>query len=187
MRCPYCQQDNVKVGDTRYIADGFVVRRRRTCLTCGKKFTTHERVETTRIWVIKRNSPREPFDRKKLQEGLEHACRKRPISDEQITELITQVERDINTTFETEVESQFIGERVLHYLGELDQVAYVRFASVYRDFKGAADFVQELQKMMQNPDIPCLSSEYIPKKKPSRFPKGGRSRYEEQGLLGEEN
>jgi len=146
-------------------------------------------VETTRIWVIKRNGEKEPFDRKKLQGGLEHACRKRPIGDEEITTLLTQVERDIETTFESEVQSQFIGERVMHYLGELDQVAYVRFASVYRQFTDADDFVQELQRMRQNPDAPSLSSEFIPKQQRSRFSKTKSSRRGIQGadLLSDED
>ena len=185
MRCPFCHQDNDKVGDTRHSADGFVVRRRRECCACKKKFTTYERVEATQIRVIKRDGSRIPFDRAKLQQGLERACWKRQISDEQITALIAQVERDIESAFETEVESRFIGERVMYYLGELDQVAYVRFASVYRHFKDADDFARELQRMRQNPDMPNLSSEYVPKKKTSRFTKAKRSRYDEQGLLGE--
>jgi len=180
MRCPFCHQDNDKVGDTRTSVDGFVVRRRRTCYACGKKFTTYERVETTQIRVIKRDGLRVPFDRERLQQGIERACWKRQISDEQIAALITQVEHDIESLFETEVESRFIGERVMYYLGELDQVAYVRFASVYRQFKDADDFARELQRMKQNPDMPGLSSEYEPKRKLSRFPKGKRSRYRDQ-------
>jgi len=97
--------------------------------------------------------------------------------------LITQVEMDIDTKCESEVNTQFIGEQVMHYLGELDQVAYVRFASVYRQFKDADDFVRELQRMKANPDMPSLSSEYVPKKKTSRFPKTKRSRYSEQDLI----
>jgi len=180
MRCPFCQQENDKVGDTRTSTDGFVVRRRRSCLACGRKFTTYERVEATQIRVIKRDGSRVPFDRDRLQQGIERACWKRQISDTQISMLITQVEHDIDAAFETEVQSQFIGERVMHYLGELDQVAYVRFASVYRHFKDADDFVRELQRMRQNSDMPCLSSEFVPKKKTSRFPKKKRSRYNEQ-------
>ena len=187
MRCPFCHQDNDKVGDTRHSADGFVVRRRRTCLSCEKKFTTYERVEATQTRVVKRDGSRVPFDRESLRHGLERACWKRQISESQITTLIAQVERDIESAFETEVESRFIGERVMHYLGELDQVAYVRFASVYRHFKDADDFTRELQRMRQNPDIPSLSSEYLPKKKTSRFPKAKRIRHDTNGLLGEEN
>lgn len=138
--------------DTRTSDDGFVVRRRRTCGTCGKRFTTYERVETTQIRVIKRNGQRVPFDREKLRQGLERACWKRQISDAQISTLIAQVESDIDSMFETEVESQFIGERVMQYLGELDQVAFVRFASVYRHFQDASDFAKDLGEMLEDPD-----------------------------------
>jgi len=181
MRCPFCHQDNDKVGDTRTSVDGFVVRRRRTCCACTKKFTTYERVEATQIRVIKRDGSPVPFDHERLRQGIERACWKRKISEEQIAALITQVEHDINAAFDTEVQSQFIGERVMHYLAELDQVAYVRFASVYRHFKDADDFIRELQRMKQNPDMPSLSSEYVPKKKQSLFPKGKHSRYKERG------
>jgi len=180
MRCPFCYQDNDKVADTRTRIDGFVVRRRRECCACGRKFTTYERVEATQIRVIKRDGSRVPFDRERLQHGIESACWKRKISDEQIEALITQVEHDINTAFETEVESQYIGERVMYYLGKLDQVAYVRFASVYRRFEDADDFAKELQRMSQNPDMPCLSSEYAPKRRHSQFPKVKSSRREER-------
>jgi len=209
MRCPYCYQDNDRVGDTRTSVDGFVVRRRRVCCACGRKFTTYERVESPRILVRKRDGSLTPFDRDSLQQGLERACWKRQISDEQIAAVIAQIERDIDASFESEVESRFIGERVMHYLHELDQVAYVRFASVYRDFKDADDFVKELQRMEQNPGMPCrsseflpkkktmpekselekelrlASSEFLPKKKTTQFPKTKRSRYKEQepGLL----
>jgi len=180
MRCPYCQQDNDRVGDTRTSVDGFVVRRRRICCACGERFTTYERVETPKIPVVKRNGTQVPFDRESLQRGIERACWKREISDEQIAALIIQVERDIDSASETAVESRFIGERVMYYLYKLDQVAYVRFASVYRQFKDTDDFVRELQRIEQNPDMPCLSWEYQPKKKTTQFPKTKRSRYREQ-------
>jgi len=181
MQCPFCYQDNDKVADTRTSVDGSVVRRRRECCDCGRKFTTYERVEVTHIRVIKRDGSRVPFDRERLQQGIERACWKRQISDEQIEALISQVEHDINTTFDSEVESRYIGERVMRYLNELDQVAYVRFASVYRHFEDADDFARELQRMRQNPDMPCLSSEYVPKKRHSQFPKTKRNRCKEQG------
>jgi transcriptional repressor NrdR len=187
MRCPYCNQNNDKVVDTRYVEEKLVIRRRRSCCACGKKFTTYERIEETRIRVIKRDGSRLPYDRKKLQQGLERACWKRQISDIQISTLIAQVEQDIEAAFESEVQSQFIGERVMHYLGEIDQVAYVRFASVYRHFNDADDFAQELQRMRQNPDILCLSSEYAPKKKVSRCPKPKHNRYKEQSAEGEKH
>jgi len=180
MRCPFCHQDIDKVADTRTSFDGFVVRRRRVCGACGRKFTTYERVESPRISVIKRNGTRTPFDRDSLRRGIERACWKRQIGDEQIAALVAQVERDVDSAFDTEVESRFIGERVMYYLHELDQVAYVRFASVYRHFKDADDFVTELVRMKQNPDMPCLSSEFLPKKKTTQFPKAKRGRYKEQ-------
>ena len=179
MRCPFCNQDNDRVADTRPCGDGSFIRRRRECCVCKKKFTTYERIEATQIRVIKRDGSRVPFDRERLQHGIERACWKRKISDEQISALIIQVELDINATFENEVASQYIGERVMHYLGKLDQVAYVRFASVYRHFENANDFARELQRMSQNPDMPCLSSEYIPKKRQSLFRKPDSSRYDE--------
>jgi len=153
------------------------------CCVCEKKFTTYERIEATQVRVVKRDGSRAPFDRGRLRQGLERACWKRQISDAQISTLIAQVERDIDSTFETDVQSQFIGERVMFYLGELDQVAYVRFASVYRQFNDADDFIKELQRMEQNPDMPCLSAEYLPKRKKSLFPKVKRNRNEDRGLL----
>jgi len=180
MRCPYCQQDHDRVADTRTSADGFVVRRRRICGACTGKFTTYERVEIPKIPVVKRNGTRAHYDRERLIQGINRACWKRDISDEQIAALVAQVERDIDSGFEVEVESRFIGERVMYYLSQLDQVAYVRFASVYRQFKDTDDFIRELQQMKENPDMPCLSSEYLPKKKSTQFPKVNRSKLREQ-------
>ena len=187
MLCPFCQQDNDRVADTRTSADGSIVRRRRECCACGRKFTTYERVEVAQIRVIKRDGSRVPYDPERLQQGIERACWKRQISNEQITALITHVEHDINRTFDTEVESRYIGEQVMYYLGKLDQVAYVRFASVYRDFADANDFARELQRMSQDIDMPSLSSEYVPKKQHSRFPKGKRSRCKEGDISEEKN
>jgi len=181
MLCPYCNQDHDRVADTRTSADGSAVRRRRECYHCGRKFTTYERVEAAQIRVIKRDGSRVPFDRERLQQGIERACWKRQISDEQIAVLINQVEHDINRTFDAEVESRYIGEQVMYYLGALDQVAYVRFASVYRHFESADDFARELQRMSQNPDMPSLSSEYVPKRRHSRFPRGKSNRHKEEG------
>ena len=180
MRCPFCHQDHDKVGDTRTSADGLFVRRRRTCCACERKFTTYERVEETKIRVIKRDGSMVPFDREKLRQGIERACWKRQVSEDQITALIAQVEQDIHSAFETEVKSQFIGEQVMHYLAELDQVAYVRFVSVYRHFKDADDFIRELQRMKQNHEMPFLAPEYVPEHTQSLFPKGKRSRYKGQ-------
>jgi transcriptional repressor NrdR len=180
MQCPYCHKEDAdEVADTRTFPDR--VRRRRKCCACEKRWTTIERIEATQIRVIKRDGSRVPFNRERLQQGLERACWKRRISHAQIEALIAQVEQDIKSAFETEVESRFIGERVMYFLATLDQVAYVRFASVYRHFENADDFIQELKRMEQNPDMPCLSSEYVPKKKHSHLSKGKRSRYREGG------
>lgn len=148
MKCPFCHQDNDKVVDTRTSDDGYVIRRRRSCNGCGKRFTTYERIETTLIKVVKRDGTRVPFDRNKLRVGLEHACWKRPISDAQLSSLMAEVESQIDQSFDTEVESHFIGELVMQLLRELDQVAYVRFASVYRKFQDARDFANELEPML---------------------------------------
>lgn len=152
MKCPHCHQDNDKVTDTRTSSDGGEIRRRRTCGNCGRRFTTFERAEAVQRRVVKRDGTRVPYKREKMQQGLERACWKRKISDEQIAELMKQVERDIESTFEKEVDSRFIGERMMHYLADLDQVAYVRFASVYRHFENADDFIKELTEMHKNPD-----------------------------------
>ena len=183
MRCPFCHQDNndSRVADSRAGVDGSFVKRRRECCACKRKFTTYERVEPTQIRVIKRDGSRVPFDRERLQQGIERACWKRKISEEQITTLIAQVEYDINTTFDAEVASRYIGEQVMYYLGKLDQVAYVRFASVYRDFESAGDFARELQRMSQNPDLSPLASEYVPKTQHSPFPKRKSNRYKDGG------
>jgi len=176
MQCPYCRAvDTDNVVDTRSFPDR--VKRRRKCSACEKRFTTNERIEATRISVIKRDGLRVPFDREKIWQGLERACSKRQIDDSQLEALIAQVEQDVNATFDSEVESRFIGEQVMFYLATLDQVAYVRFASVYRRFENVDDFIRELQRMKQNPDMPSLASEYVPKQKHSQFSKGKRSRY----------
>jgi transcriptional repressor NrdR len=150
MKCPVCHQDNDRVVDTRMGEDGSAIRRRRECCNCGRRFTTFERIEVTSTQVIKKDGHKVPFDRVKLRRGLERACWKRPVSAEQMTAIIAQVEGDVNSTFNSEVASRFIGERVMEYLREIDQVAYVRFASVYLCFSEARDFAQELDDMMNN-------------------------------------
>jgi transcriptional repressor NrdR len=147
MKCPYCQVDNDRVLDSRASEDGFVTRRRRECLACKRRYTTYERVEPT-IKVIKKDGTREPFDRDKIKLGLEKACWKRPISDAQLEEIVAKIEEDAEARFHTEVESRYLGEEVMKALRTLDQVAYVRFASVYRQFKDVRDFVDELRPML---------------------------------------
>jgi transcriptional repressor NrdR len=148
MKCPFCQSDNDRVIDSRGSEDGFAIRRRRECLGCKRRFTTYERVEGASFRVIKKDGVREPYDRTKIKRGLEKACWKRPVSDAQIEAVVAGVENDLESRFEAEIESRLIGEAVMHHLKDLDQVAYVRFASVYRQFKDLNDFVDELKPML---------------------------------------
>lgn len=148
MKCPSCHVDHDRVIDSRASADGSAIRRRRECLSCGRRYTTYERVERTTVKVVKKDGTRVPFDRMNLKNGLEKACWKRPVSDEDLESIITAVESDVEANFETEVESRYLGELVMKKLRELDQVAYVRFASVYRQFEDAHDFADELRPML---------------------------------------
>lgn len=148
MECTYCRHADTKVIDSRASQDNSI-RRRRECLECGRRFTTYERVEQLPLRVVKKDGSRVPFDRDKIRVGVERACYKRPISQEQIDRLVTDVEADILESFEREVPSRFIGERVFEALRSLDHVAFVRFASVYREFKDAADFVEELTPILR--------------------------------------
>lgn len=148
MKCPYCHRDNDRVLDSRASQDGAAIRRRRECLACKRRFTTYERIEATTVKVIKRDGSREPFDHAKIKQGLEKACWKRPIVDEQIEAVISAVEDELEANLESEVESRFIGELVMRHLRSLDEVAFVRFASVYRQFKDVQDFVDELRPIL---------------------------------------
>lgn len=151
MRCPFCQQDNDRVLDSRASEDGGAIRRRRECLICTRRFTTYERVERTRLRVVKKNGERAAFDRDKIRAGLEKACEKRNIPTEKIEAIVADIENHLENQFESEVESRYIGELVMQHLRRLDQVAYVRFASVYREFKDVRDFVNELRPMLEQP------------------------------------
>lgn len=148
MMCVFCRHDETKVIDTR-MSDSFVIRRRRECLKCGRRFTTHERVEESPMKVIKKDGTRVPFNREKLRLGLEKACYKRPISAEQIDEIVRDVETDVNDNFEREVPSRYIGEKVFNRLRTLDNVAFVRFASVYREFQDVRDFMQQVDTILR--------------------------------------
>ena len=148
MKCPLCQCDNDRVIDTRASEDGFAIRRRRQCLACKRRYTTYERIEGTTVKIVKKDGTREPFDHSKIKRGLEKACWKRPISDAQLEAVIATVENELETNFDAEVESRRVGELVMQQLRELDQVAYVRFASVYRQFEDVHDFVSELEPML---------------------------------------
>ena len=149
MHCPFCRHGESKVVDSR-VSQKFSIRRRRECLSCSRRFTTYEKVEDSPLKVIKKDGSRVPFQRDSIRVGLEKACYKRPISDEKIDAIISDVESDIYENFEREVPSRYIGERVFELLRDLDQVAFVRFASVYREFKDVNDFVDELEPMLRD-------------------------------------
>jgi len=148
MLCPFCRQGETKVIDSRQTQDD-VIRRRRACMECDRRFTTYERIEAL-LKVIKKDGTREPYDSAKIRYGIEKACYKRPVSPERIDVMVADVERDVFNTFELEVPSRHIGEKVFEAWRMIDQVAFVRFASVYREFKDVNDFVDELQPMLRN-------------------------------------
>lgn len=149
MKCPYCGFEENRVIDSRASKDGQSVRRRRECLQCKKRFTTYEYVEKTPLLVIKRDGRREPYTREKLIEGIRTACRKRPVSNEIVNRIIEDVERKLFSKESDEVESKFIGETVMEHLKEVDEISYVRFASVYRQFKDMNEFIEELNSLLK--------------------------------------
>ena len=148
MKCPFCGHKTDKVVDSRESEDGAVIRRRRECMGCGKRFTTYEHTEDVPLFVVKRDGSREMFDRNKILNGIIKACEKRPVSREAIERLVNEIERDIRADYDTEVSAADIGERVMDKLAELDDVAYVRFASVYRQFKDVREFMKELEQLI---------------------------------------
>ena len=148
MSCPFCSSDNTRVIDSRPADDNTSIRRRRMCDECGKRFTTYEKVETIPLIVIKKDNNREQYNRAKIEDGVLRACHKRPVSAAQITKLIDDVETEIFSLEEKEVSSDRIGEAVMDKIKDLDPVAYVRFASVYREFKDVDTFMNELKKMI---------------------------------------
>ena len=149
MKCPYCGLDNTRVVDSRPADDNNSIRRRRICDSCGKRFTTYEKVETIPLVVIKKDRAREQYDRRKIEAGIMRACYKRPVSAQSIRDAIDDVEKDIFSREEKEIESKAIGEIVMERLKSLDGVAYVRFASVYREFKDINTFMDELKKLLK--------------------------------------
>ncbi|MBK8977912.1 MAG: transcriptional repressor NrdR [Planctomycetes bacterium] len=150
MRCPYCKSDDDRVVDSRASADGFAIRRRRLCRECGRRYTTYERVEGTTLRVVKKSGERVEFDRAKIVAGLLRACEKRPITTEQVERIADSVERQCTEAFDKEVPTKVIGELIMEQLRRIDQVAYVRFASVYREFKDVGQFLDELQTMLSS-------------------------------------
>jgi transcriptional repressor NrdR len=147
MRCPKCKKDNDKVIDSRSAGESTIIRRRRECVECGHRFTTYERLEEEPLRVVKKDGARVTFDREKIKRGLMRACEKRPIAIETIERLVQDVEDVIQQKFDREVDSSFIGEEVMKRLSKIDQVAYVRFASVYRKFNDAGDFAKEIESL----------------------------------------
>ena len=152
MRCPKCGCQDGKVIDSRGSREGATIRRRRECISCGYRFTTYEEVERARLMVLKRDGRREEFSREKLLAGLQKACQKRPVTQEAIENLVDKIVDDLSNTFDREVSSSEIGARVMDGLRGLDAVAYVRYASVYRRFEEATDFVQEVKKLEKRND-----------------------------------
>ena len=149
MKCPFCGRDNTRVIDSRPSDDNNAIRRRRVCDVCGKRFTTYEKVETIPLIVIKKDNNREQYDRAKIEAGVLRACHKRPISANDINKLIDEVETEIFSREEKEIPSSVIGELVMNKMKDLDAVAYVRFASVYREFKDVNTFFDELRKAVE--------------------------------------
>ena len=148
MRCPYCGHDDSKVIDSRPTEEGVAIRRRRECIKCAQRFTTYEKVESLPIVVIKKDKTRELFNREKLLAGLTRACEKRPVETSTLDRLVDKIESDLQNTLKREVSTKEIGEKVMEGLKDIDEVAYVRFASVYREFKDVNTFVNELKKML---------------------------------------
>lgn len=149
MKCPYCGYEESKVIDSRPADEGERIRRRRECLKCGKRFTTHEVIETVPIVVVKRDKSREVFDRAKLTAGILRACEKRPVSIQQIEKMVDNIEAQLQSSLDREVTSLSIGELTMDQLKSVDEVAYVRFASVYRQFKDINTFMDELNKLLK--------------------------------------
>jgi transcriptional repressor NrdR len=152
MRCPYCKADNDRVIDSRASTDGVAIRRRRQCLECDRRYTTYERAESAPLRVVKKGGARAAFDRQKILRGLLTACEKRPVSTEQLDAIVERVERQCLEAFDKEVPTKVIGNLIMQELEQLDQVAYVRFASVYRDFKDVKEFWRELEAIVHKKD-----------------------------------
>jgi len=148
MRCPFCDNQETKVIDSRPTEDGHAIRRRRECERCNRRFTTYEKVEEVILMVVKKDGSREAFDRRKIMNGIIKACEKRPVTVATMENMVDQIERGLNNMMEKEIESSFIGELIMDQLKDVDQVAYVRFASVYRQFTDVNTFVAEIEKLL---------------------------------------
>ena len=157
MRCPFCLHDDSQVKDSRPTEDSAAIRRRRQCPACGARFTTFERVQLRELVVLKKSGEREAFDRDKLARSVQLACRKRPLEGERIEQMISGIVRRLESTGESEVGAQDIGQHIMDALKSLDQVAYIRYASVYKDFREARDFRRALDALSPAPELPLLA------------------------------
>ncbi len=151
MRCPFCQNQETDVLDTRKLNDGEIIRRRRKCRTCGRRFTTYERIESVSLTVVKKDGKREPYDREKLMRGVRTACYRRPVAVQRMEQLVNDVESALMATDEQEVSSQMVGDEVMRRLRELDEVAYIRFASVYRSFADIGKLREAVDELLEKP------------------------------------
>jgi transcriptional repressor NrdR len=152
MRCPYCQHQETDVSDSRKLSDGELIRRRRKCRNCGRRFTTYERVESVSLTVVKKDGKREPYDREKIMRGVRTACYRRPISVQQMEQLVNDVEAAMMATDDQEISTRVIGDEVMRHLRELDEVAYIRFASVYRSFADIGKLREAVDELLDNTD-----------------------------------
>lgn len=150
VKCPFCNYSESKVIDSRPAEEGNIIRRRRECMQCARRFTTYEKIENIPIMVVKKDKTREPFSREKLLNGLLKACQKRPVSIDDLEKLVDEIEAQVSNSLMREVTSKEIGELVMEKLKKLDEIAYVRFASVYRQFKDINTFIEELQKLLED-------------------------------------
>ncbi|NNJ12036.1 transcriptional repressor NrdR [Chloroflexales bacterium ZM16-3] len=150
MRCPYCQHQETDVSDSRKLSDGELIRRRRKCRNCGRRFTTYERVESVSLTVVKKDGKREPYDREKIMRGVRTACYRRPISVQQMEQLVNDVEAAMMATDDQEISTRVIGDEVMRRLRDLDEVAYIRFASVYRSFADIGKLREAVDELLDN-------------------------------------
>ncbi len=159
MKCPFCGSDDTRVIDSRPADDNTSIRRRRQCEACEKRFTTYEKLETMPLMVIKKDNSRESYDRSKIESGIVRSCHKRPVSTDRIAKMIDEIENEIFALGEKEIQTSVIGEKVMDKLKDVDEVAYVRFASVYREFKDVNTFIDEIKNLLKTDKIPMTDQE----------------------------
>ncbi|QEF97586.1 Transcriptional repressor NrdR [Stieleria maiorica] len=151
MRCPFCHLDEDRVLDTRTAEGGYMIRRKRVCTNCNRRFATVEKIEQLTLRVVKRDQTREPLDREKIRRGIERACSKRSVPSDKIEQIVQSIETEIYQEYETEIPAKEVGEIVMAHLSRLDEVAYIRFASVYQEFHSAEDFINEVTRLSKRP------------------------------------